>query len=51
MHGRTSWGREKVRSPRDAVQFAFMVVDKKQGWANNFEEVVIVTHGSYFGDI
>ena len=34
-----------------AAQFAFMVVDKQQGWVNNFEEVLIVTRGSYFGDI
>lgn len=38
-------------SSKGAAQFAFMVVEKKQGWLDNFEEVIIVTHGSYFGDI
>jgi hypothetical protein len=34
-----------------AAQFAFLVVEKEQGWQNNFEEVFLVTKGSYFGDL
>ncbi|MEJ2548515.1 MAG: hypothetical protein P8125_12010 [Gemmatimonadota bacterium] len=34
-----------------AAQFAFLVVDKEPGWQNNFEEVFLVTKGSYFGDL
>ena len=34
-----------------AAQFAFLVVDKEAGWDRNFEEVFLVTKGSYFGDL
>ena len=34
-----------------AAQFAFVVVEKETGWQNNFEEVFLVTKGSYFGDL
>jgi hypothetical protein len=34
-----------------AAQFAFLVVERKSGWENNFEEVFLVTKGSYFGDL
>ncbi len=34
-----------------ASQFAFVVVDRKSGWQNNFKQVLIVTRGSYFGQI
>ena len=34
-----------------AAQFAFLVVEKEPGWQNNFEEVFLVTKGSYFGDL
>jgi len=36
---------------KGAAQFAFLVVDKEAGWHDNFEEVFLVTKGSYFGDL
>ena len=36
---------------KGAAQFAFLVVDREDGWQNNFEEVFLVTQGSYFGDL
>ncbi|MEJ2482903.1 MAG: hypothetical protein P8049_07260, partial [Gemmatimonadota bacterium] len=36
---------------KGAAQFAFLVVEKEPGWQNNFEEVFLVTKGSYFGDL
>ena len=36
---------------KGAAQFAFLVVDREDGWQNNFEEVFLVTKGSYFGDL
>jgi hypothetical protein len=36
---------------RGAAQFAFLVVEKEDRWQDNFEEVFLVTRGSYFGDL
>lgn len=36
---------------KGGAQFAFLVVDREDGWQNNFEEVFLVTKGSYFGDL
>jgi len=36
---------------KGAAQFAFLVVEKEDGWTRNFEEVFLVTRGSYFGDL
>jgi len=36
---------------KGAAQFAFLVVEEEDGWQDNFEEVFLVTRGSYFGDL
>ena len=36
---------------KGGAQFAFLVVDREDGWQDNFEEVFLVTEGSYFGDL
>ena len=36
---------------KGAAQFAFLVVDREDGWQDNFEEVFLVTKGSYIGDL
>lgn len=34
-----------------AAQFTGLLVQKSQGWENDFEEVIIVPRGSYFGEV
>lgn len=36
---------------KGGAQFAFVLVRKPQGWESNFEEVIVVPRGSYFGDV